>query len=66
MQEIRKTFDLRILYVLVVMIVLLLLIHICYREDEYQSVPNHDKVGHARSSVSEAKSKEYKPGDKEE
>lgn len=34
--------------------------------DEYQSVPNQVQTDHASSSVSEAESKEYKPGDKKD
>lgn len=38
----------------------------CYKDDEYQNVPNEGQVDHASSSALEAERKEYKPGDKED
>ncbi|KAI9124564.1 hypothetical protein K1719_004486 [Acacia pycnantha] len=62
-----KSPALRILYVFIAVIAISMLVLIfCYGDDEHQRVPREDQVVHASSSALEAKSKEYKPEDKED
>lgn len=67
MRFIRRSFDIRMVYVVVFVVAVLMLIQSFSKGgDEYQSVPNQVQTDHASSSVSEVESKEYKPGDKED
>ncbi|KAK7279732.1 hypothetical protein RJT34_24789 [Clitoria ternatea] len=67
MQFFHRSFDIRVLYVVVFVVAVLMLIQTLSKGgDEYHRVPNQDQVDHASSSVSEAESKEYRPGDKDD
>nr|KYP51030.1 hypothetical protein KK1_027075 [Cajanus cajan] len=67
MRFIRRSFDIRMVYIVVFVVAVLMLIQSFSKGgDEYQSVPNQVQTDHASSSVSEVESKEYKPGDKED
>lgn len=67
MRFIHRSFDIRMVYIIVFVVAVLMLIQTFSKGgDEYQSVPNQVQTDHASSSVSEAESKEYKPGDKKD
>jgi len=67
MRFIHRSFDIRVVYVVVFFVALLMLIQSFSKGgDEYHAVPNQVQVDDASSSVSEAEIKEYKPGDKED
>ncbi|KAJ1424919.1 Thioredoxin-like superfamily [Sesbania bispinosa] len=69
MRFIHRSFDIRMVYILVFVAAVLMLIQgLGKGGDEYQRVPNQDQVDHASSSsTSQVESKEeYKPGDKED
>ncbi|QCE08008.1 protein disulfide-isomerase 5-2 [Vigna unguiculata] len=67
MRFIHRSFDIRVVYVVVFFVALLMLIQSFSKGgDEYRAVPNQVQVDDASSSVSEAEIKEYKPGDKED
>ncbi|KEH43576.1 protein disulfide-isomerase 5-2 [Medicago truncatula] len=69
MQFIHRSFDIRMVYIVVFMIAVLMLIQTLGSkgdDGEYQRVPNQDKVNQPSSSTSEGESKEYKEGDKED
>ncbi|XP_014510945.1 protein disulfide-isomerase 5-2 isoform X2 [Vigna radiata var. radiata] len=67
MQFIHRSFDIRMVYIIVFVVALLILIQSFSKGgDEYHAVPNQVQVDRASSSVSEAEIKEYKPGDKED
>lgn len=69
MQFIHRSFDIRMVYIVVFMIAVLMLIQTLGSkgdDGEYQGVPNQDKVNQPSSSTSEGESKEYKEGDKED
>ena len=67
MRFIHRSFDIRMVYIIVFVVAVLMLIQTFSKGgDEYQSVPNQVQTDHASSSVSEAENNEYKPGDKED
>ncbi|CAJ2629731.1 unnamed protein product [Trifolium pratense] len=70
MQFFHRSFDIRLVYIIVFMIAVLMLIQTLGSskdDDEYQKVPNKEKVNQPSSStISEGESKEYKEGDKED
>lgn len=68
MRFIHRSFDIRMVYIIVFVVAVLMLIQSFSKGgDEYRSVPNEVQTDHASSSVSEtAESEEYKPGDKED
>ncbi|KAK4252987.1 hypothetical protein QN277_010831 [Acacia crassicarpa] len=62
-----RSFDIRMVYIFVFVVAVLMLIQTLYRgDDNYERVPNQDQGDHARSSVSEGQSREYKAGDKQD
>jgi len=66
MQFIHRSFDIRMVYIIVFVVAVLILIQTFSKDDEYHPVPNQVQEDDPNSSVSEAESKEYKPGDKED
>lgn len=69
MQFIHRSFDIRMVYIVVFMIAVLMLIQTLGKGGdggEYQRVPNQEKVNQPSSSTSETENKEYKEGDKED
>ncbi|XP_027366421.1 protein disulfide-isomerase 5-2 [Abrus precatorius] len=67
MRFIQRSFDIRMVYIVVFVVAVLMLIQSFSKGgDEYHRVPNQAQVDHASSSVSEAESREYQPGDKED
>jgi protein disulfide-isomerase A1 len=71
MQFFHRSFDIRFVYIIVFMIAMLMLIQTIGSkggddDDQYQKVPNQEKVNQPSSSTSEGESKEYKEGDKED
>ncbi|CAI8584361.1 unnamed protein product [Vicia faba] len=70
MQYLNRSFDIRMVYIVVFMIAVLMLIQtlgIGGDRGEYQRVANQDKVNEPSSSTTEGEeSKEYKEGDKED
>jgi protein disulfide-isomerase A1 len=70
MQFFHRSFDIRFVYIIVFMIAMLMLIQTLGSkggdDDQYQKVPNQEKVNQPSSSTSESESKEYKEGDKED
>ncbi|KAK7391158.1 hypothetical protein VNO78_19569 [Psophocarpus tetragonolobus] len=67
MRFFHRSFDIRMVYIIVFVVAVLMLIQTFSKGgDEYHSVPNQVQTDNANSSVSEAESKEYKPGDKED
>ncbi|XP_028782878.1 protein disulfide-isomerase 5-2 [Neltuma alba] len=62
-----RSFDIRMVYIFVFVVAVLMLIQTLYKGDDgYERVPNQDQGDHARSSVLEGQSREYKPGDKQD
>ncbi|XP_058769962.1 protein disulfide-isomerase 5-2 [Vicia villosa] len=69
MQFLHRSFDIRMVYIVVFMIAVLMLIQTLGKggdSGEYQRVANQDKVDQPSSSTTEGESKEYKEGDKED
>ncbi|CAJ1976841.1 unnamed protein product [Sphenostylis stenocarpa] len=67
MRYIHRSFDIRMVYIIVFVVAVLILIQTFSKGgDDYHPVPNQVQADHASSSVSEAESKEYKPGDKDD
>jgi len=67
MRVIHRSFDIRMVYIIVFVVAVLILIQSFSKgDDEYHPVPNQVQHDHPSTSVSEAEGKEYKPGDKED
>ncbi|KAI4352875.1 hypothetical protein L6164_007084 [Bauhinia variegata] len=67
LRMLHSNFDIRVVYILVFVVAVMMLIQTFSKGgDEYHRLPNQEQVDHPTSSASEAESREYQPGDKED